>query len=472
MNCKTFLAVTLGLASVTATQGAKKRPNILFLISDDHSVPFLGCYDNEDIKTPNLDRFASEGMVFDRAYVTAPQSAPSRSSFFTGRSPVSTTMSMFSLPLPADVVSYPDILKENGYYIAVTGRSHHQDGLCRNPEIKADIAKHDLQSFGKRFDYHRMGGKPLPEFIEALDKWDGKKPFYAQVSFYDPHRPWDKNAIPETHDPSKIKLPLNHPDNTLVREDFARHYDEIARMDTEFGTMMEELDRRGMTDNTIVVFVGDNGSAVLRGKGTLYEYGINVPLIVRWPGHIPAGNFSSELVSGEDFAPTLLELVGCEPDEEMTGVSFAHTLLGKEGVNRQWIVAERGAHAEDLPVTTKDFDLIRAIVGDRYKLIYNPVRNLPYWPVDFSYEPFWLDLVEQNRTEKLAQQWQDLYFSGSRPMFELYDLQEDPAELVNLIGNPEYVAIEKELRNTLAEKMLLERDFVPLPYYSLDAEYK
>lgn len=467
---KTLLTAA-GLSLLALNASAAKKPNIVFIISDDHSTPFLGCYGTTDIKTPNLDKFASEGMAFDRAYVTSPQSAPSRSSFFSGRSPVSTTMSMFSLPLPADVITYPDILKQHGYYIGVTARSHHQDGLRRNKEIIEAVDRNRLRSFGQRFDYHRMGGKPLPEFISFLDKADKKKPFYVQVSFYDPHRPWDKNAIPVPHDPATIKLPPHYPDNELIREDFARHYDEISRMDTEFGKMMDELERRGLKDNTIVVFVGDNGSALLRGKGTLYELGINVPLIIRWPGHIPAGHMCHELISGEDFAPTLLALAGCEADEAMTGVDFSHTLLDRPGRNREWIVSERAAHAEDLPVTTKDFDLIRAIVGKRYKLIYNPVRELPYWPVDFSHESFWLDMVERNRTGFLTREWQQLYFS-ERPMFELYDLQEDPQELNNLAGKADYANIEKELRNTLAEKMLLDRDYVPLPFYSLDREYK
>jgi hypothetical protein len=136
-----------------------------------------------------------------------------------------------------------------------------------------------------------------------------------------------------------------------------------------------------------------------------------------------------------------------------------------------WVFSARGAHAEDLPVTTKDFDLIRAIVTDRYKLIYNPVRELPYWPVDFSHEPFWLDLVEQNRTGFIPREWKERYFS-ERPMFELYDLKNDPQELHNLAGLKEYAEIEKKLRDTMAEKMLVDRDYVPLPFYSLDKEYK
>ncbi len=450
---------------------AEERPNILFIISDDHSTPFLGCYGTDDIKTPNFDKFADEGMVFNRAYVTAPQSAPSRSSFFTGRSPISTTMSMFSLPLPADVITYPDILKESGYYVGVTARSHHQDGLRRNKDIIEAVDRNELRSFGQRLDYHKMGGQPYPEFINFLNAAGDSRPFYAQVSFYDPHRPWDHNAIAEPHDPATIKLPDNYPDTELIREDFARHYDEISRMDEVFGDMMAELERRGLADNTIVVFVGDNGSALLRGKGTLYEFGINIPLIVRWPGHIKGGTYSDELISGEDFAPTLLKMVGCEADDEMTGVDFSHTLLGKKGENREWVFAERAAHAEDLPVTTKDFDLIRCLVTDRYKMIYNPVRELAYWPVDFSYEPCWLDLVEKNRIGQLDRKWQQLYFS-TRPMFELYDLENDPQELVNLAGSAEYADVEKKLRNIMAEKMLLDRDYVPLPFYSLDEEYR
>lgn len=463
--------LTIGISFLTLSAMAAEKPNIVFIISDDHSTPFLGCYGTKDIKTPHLDKFAAEGMAFNRAYVTAPQSAPSRSSFFTGRSPISTTMSMFSLPLPANVTTYPDILKQNGYFIGVTARSHHQDGLRRNKDIMEAIDRNNLRSFGQRFDYHHMGGQPLPEFRSFLDKVNKKNPFYVQISFYDPHRPWDKNAIPEPHDPKTIKLPPNYPDNELIREDFARHYDEISRMDSEFGKMMEELEKRGLKENTIVVFVGDNGSALLRGKGTLYELGINVPLIIRWPGHIPAGKMNHELISGEDLAPTLLSLAGCKIDKKMTGVNFSHTLLNQSGKNREFVFAERAAHAEDLPITTKDFDLIRAIITDRYKIIYNPIHKLPYWPVDFSHEPFWNDLVEQNRIGFLPIEWKQLYFS-ERPMFELYDLKSDPQELNNLAGHLEYAEIEKRLRNTLAEKMLLDRDYVPLPFYSLDKEYK
>lgn len=468
-----FVAPTItlfGCSSLNAPQITK--PNIIFIVSDDHSAPFLGCYGTTDLRTPNLDKLASEGVLFNRAYVTAPQSAPSRSSFFTGRSPVSTTMSMFSLPLPADAITYPDVLKANGYYIGVAARSHHQDGLKRNKEIAETIIKHDMRTFGRRFDYHKEGGKPLTEFCAFLDTTPNDKPFYVQVSFYDPHRPWDKNAISQPHDPTQIRLPESYPDTPLIREDFARHYDEISRMDAEFGQMMDELKRRGLYENSIIVFVGDNGSALLRGKGTLYETGLNVPLIVKWSGIKDKGSVSNKIISGEDFAPTLIELIGAEQPKEMTGVSFLPILKGEaQSAQREYAFAARGAHAEDLPKTTKDFDLSRAIIGDRYKLIYNATWQLPYWPVDFSYEPFWKEMVDMNTKGALDSKWTALYFT-TRPMIELYDLQNDPKELTNLAGVEEYADIEKELRALLAERMLLDRDYVPLPFYSLDKEYR
>src|SRR5207253_5775927 len=108
-------------------------------------------------------------------------------------------------------------------------------------------------------------------------------------------RPLDRNAIPQPHDATKLKLPAHYPDTKLVREDFARYYDEIARFDGDFGQVLAELKKRGLAENTLVAFMGDNGASQLRGKGTLYEYGVHVPLIVRWPGKVKPGSATSEL---------------------------------------------------------------------------------------------------------------------------------------------------------------------------------
>ncbi len=165
-----------------------------------------------------------------------------------------------------------------------------------------------------------------------------------QLGSNDPHRRFGPNMAREPHDPAKLKLPRHFPDTPLVREDFDFYYDKISRFDDDFGTVMQLLEDRGLAANTLVVFLGDNGAALLRGKGTLYEFGINVPLILRWPGRIKPGRASSELVSGEDLASTFLEAAGVAAPREMTGRSFVRHLQGEGSTGRKHVFAERGAH--------------------------------------------------------------------------------------------------------------------------------
>jgi arylsulfatase A-like enzyme len=227
--------------------------------------------------------------------------------------------------------------------------------------------------------------------------------------------------------------------------------------------VLAELDKRGLAANTIVIFAGDNGASQFRGKGTLYEYGLRVPLMARWPGKVKAGVVSRDLISGEDLAPTLLEACGLKPLPEMTGRSFLKLLRGENHTGRQYVFAERGAHGSGLPTGTAPFDLGRVVIGQRYKLIYNALWQLPYQPVDFNGDAFWKELQQMNKDGKLSPEMSRLYFSPTRPMFELFDLEADPSEFNNLIDSPEHATIARELKAALQEWMILERDFLPLP---------
>jgi arylsulfatase A-like enzyme len=323
---------------MAADSTPSKRPNILLVLSDDHSYPHVGCYGNPDIKTPNLDRFAAQGMRLDRAYVSCPQCVPSRAAIMTGRSPVRIAMTRFSAPLPMDVVTYPELLRAQGYFTGVAGRTFHLDGAANAPESKRVFDKYGLQTFAKRLDYVKQAGRRpemLAQYSEFLDAVPKGKPFFLQLCFSDPHRPLDRNAIPEPHDPAKLRLPAHYPDTPAVREDFARYYDEISRFDGDFGTVLAELDRRGLAKDTLVAFTGDNGASQLRGKGTLYEFGIHVPLLVRWPGVARPGSSSAELISAEDLAPTFLDAAGVAAPKEMTGRSFARLLRGESFEGRK-----------------------------------------------------------------------------------------------------------------------------------------
>ncbi len=460
------MVAALLLAPLARLAAADSKPNVLLILSDDHSYPHVGCYGNKDIMTPNLDRFAAEGMRFDRAYVTSPQCVPSRASIFTGRSPVAIAMSRFSSPLPREIKTYPEALRAAGWFTGVAGRMYHMDGANVNvAESQTVFDKHKLITFPDRLDYVKMGSGSevgLAQFREFLDLKPAAKPFFLQLCSNDPHRPLNTQG-PVKHDPTTIKLPAHYPDTPLVREDFARYYDEIAHFDVFFGEVMAELEKRGLAANTLVAFMGDNGASQFRGKGTLYEFGIRVPLLVRWPGRVKPGSTSSELISGEDLAPTFLAAAGLPAPSEMTGKSFAKLLRGEPFSGRQFVFSERGAHGTNLPGNTADFDLGRVVVSKTHKLIYNALAELPYWPVDFAGNAFWQELVQRHEAGKLDAKFTKLYFAKPRPMFELYDLELDPGEFNNLAGTRDAASSEWELKAALQEWMILQRDFVPLP---------
>ena len=459
----------LSLIALTAPVVAADRPNVLVVLSDDHSAAHLGCYGNPDIKTPTFDAFAKTAVRFERAYVTCPQCVPSRASIMTGRSPVAIAMTRFSAPLPADVKTWLEVLRGRGYYTGVAGRQYHLDGAA-NPELNPVYQKHKLKTFPDRVDFVKTaapGRQCVDQFREFLDAAKDK-PFALQLCFSDPHRVYD---APKVHDPAKIALPKHYPDTPKVRDDFAAYYDEIARLDGHFALVLAELEKRKLADNTIVLFQGDNGSAQWRGKGTLYEFGINVPLMVRWPGVAKPGS-TAELVSGEDLAPTLLEACGEKPLKEMTGKSFAPLLKGESFVGRKFVFAERGAHGQGLPGKSNAFDLGRVVVSKTHKLIYNATYHLPYDAVDFGGSPMFTEVRELAKAKKLPEPLNALYDGRPRNMIEVFDLVNDPSEFVNLAGTPTAADAEAELRAALVEWMVLERDFLPLPTRAQKAKKK
>lgn len=443
------------------------RPNIVLILSDDHSFPNLGCYGDSNADTPNFDRFAAEGMRFDRAYTMAPQCVPSRASILTGRSPIAVDMTRFSAPLDREFRTFPEILREKGYFTGAIGRYFHLDG----PKVPRGISKQvfeerQLPSGEERFDFLQVNGSPRPRMRDVMAEFFemcGDDPYFLWANFHEPHRIWQPDNRP---DPEHLQLPPDVPDLPLIREDFANLYGILSQLDHKFGDMISYLDERGDRDNTIVIFMGDNGCALLRGKGTLYDRGCHVPLIIRWPKHIQAGTSTSHLLSGNDIAPTLLASAGIEVPSEMSGRSFLPLLDGQGAFSpRTAVFAERGVHAYGLPTNTIYFDLSRSVTTKTHRLIYNALWDRRFAPVDIEdyKRPFWADLVERHTAGSLPEPFDTLYFRQQRPIFELFDLQSDPYELTNLAGNSKFKRIEQDLKNRLAEWMILERDFLPLP---------
>jgi len=444
------------------------------ILSDDHSVPHLGCYGGPNAITPRLDAFAAEGMRFARAYTASPQCAPSRASIFFGQSPVALRVTRFTQPALASNRAVSDILREAGYWVGLDGRHHHLDGKRKEAaHVLEALESEGLKYLEERFDHVRVlstrGAENLAAIPgrvnEVLDQVPDSAPFFLYFGFSQPHRPWDQARHPQRFDPAKLVLPPDFPDLPEVRRDYASFHASLCDLDYGFGLLMDTLEDRGLSDNTIVVFVGDNGDSLLRGKGTLHERGLHVPLIVRWPGVVEPGSVSGALVGAEDIAGTLLEALGLPVPEEMGSVSFLPALKGRDYEEREYVYGERGWHYG--PITRTDgLDLSRSISDRRYRFLYNVLPERRFVPVDMVDKDSWAAIVEAHQKGELSELHERLYFPERRPVFELYDLERDPYEFDNLSGKSEYEDVEKRLREALAQWMVRESDYLPLPSLS------
>jgi arylsulfatase A-like enzyme len=467
LSRRQLLASAAAAPASLAQRSQAGKPNILLLVSDDHTAEFTGCYGNPTIRTPNLDKFASQGMLCEKMFTAAPQCVPSRASFMTGISPVAARMSRFSAALPREIKALPEYLREAGYFTGIAGRNHHLDG-SPNGKVSGPIyQRHNLSTFKDRVDFLDVSEPPqyLNRINAFFDQRPESKPFFLWFNFRDPHYPWDSNAIAQPHDPARIRVPDYLPDLKGVRSDLRRYYDEIARLDEDFGKIMSVLEKRGLTENTLVLFIGDNGIPMPHGKGTLYDPGLHVPCIARWPGRIQPDSRGRELLSGEDLTPTFLEAAGLSTPESMSGRSFLSMLTGRAGNPREYIFGARVTHGNrpfKEGTTTHTFDLSRCVRSDRYKLIYNYTPQQQYSPVDSYNDPGWVEMVDEHMWGRLPSKFDRAYFAA-RPVIELYDLQADPIEFNNIAGKPELAQIQRQLTEKLQEKMILDWDYLPLP---------
>jgi arylsulfatase A-like enzyme len=425
---------TLAAGAGSFAQPNGRLPNVVFLISDDHSYPDLGCNGNTVVQTPNLDRVAREGMRFTRCFVTSPQCSPNRSSILTGCAPHTTATSRLHTPLPDWEATFLEPLKERGYFVGAFRKVH------QGPEFDR-----------KRWNYY---GAASAKFDEFFEKRPADRPFFLHVGFTDPHRPYSDGAFQPPHDPAKVKVPRFLPDTPEVRRDLAHYHDEIARMDSECGQILDILKRRGLDDNTLVMFTGDNGMPFPRAKGTCYDAGINVPLLARWPGRIAPGLVREELIAHVDLPVTWLDAAGISKPAKMQGRSFLNLLAGRAGYQpRTEVCSERNWH--------DNFDPIRSVRTSRHKLIFNAAPHFPYRPAwDLENSPAWKSYLAESRAGKLSDQHMQL-LAPVRPMLELYDVAEDPDEFRNLASSPAHAEVLADLKRRLSQWMHETMDYLP-----------
>jgi arylsulfatase A-like enzyme len=426
-----FLGSSLGPIAAGA-QSSTTAPNVLFLISDDHSQPDLGCYGNRTVATPHLDRLAASGARFTNCFVASPQCSPNRSAIFTGCSPHTTSTSRLHTPMPAWEPTFLEPLRERGYFTGAVRKLH------QGP------------AFEKRFEYYESKPARITDFFDRLPK---NRPFWFQVGFTDPHRPYKPGAFQPPHDPARVQIPPFLPDTPEVRTDLAHYYDFIARMDSECGQILSALEERGLAQNTMVVFTGDNGMPFPRAKGTCYDSGIRVPLLVRWPGRVQPGRVVDDLVSHVDLAPTWLGAAGLAAPAKMQGRNILDLLLGRGPGPRQAVFSERNWH--------DNFDPIRCVRTARHKLIFNAAPHFPYRPAwDLTDSPTWQAMLRESRRGTLPLPLREL-FAPARPLVEVYDLERDPNEFHNLALSPDYQDVTRDLLDRLSQWMHETYDYLP-----------
>ena len=416
-----LIALLLCIAGVSLGQTApavNPLPNILWISAEDLS-PDFHCYGDEYSITPNLDRFAAQGARFTRAFSTAPVCSPSRCSIITGMyaSSVGGHHHRSRIELPADVKCFTEYLRAAGYF-------------CTN-NVKTDY----------NFPPPKAAWDQNGRNAHWRNRPDKSKPFFSVFNFTTTHeshamalegagdREVAELSPQERHDPADAKLPAYYPDTPVVRANWARYYDLITAMDKQVQAILDQLEKDGLAENTIVFFWGDHGRCLPRGKRWAYDSGLRVPLIVRWPGKIAPQTVREDLVTLMDLAPTLVSIAGQEVPPQMQG----RVILGeKTQPEPQYVFATRDRMDET-------FDMQRSVRDRRYRYIKNFHPELPYaQPVQYmDMSPIMKEWRRLAAADKLTGA-PALFFAKSKPAEELYDLEADPDEVKNLAGLPEH----------------------------------
>ncbi|QOV90394.1 sulfatase family protein [Humisphaera borealis] len=436
-----FALVTLNAGPVSAAE----RPNFLLIIADDLNWRDLGYEGNKDVVTPNLDKLRTEGMKLSGMYTPAPTCSPCRHALYTG------LYSMRSGAYPNHTRAYDGTksvfthLKANGYRVALQGKTHI-----------GPPASFPYEYIGKKGDDDFDASK---NFITA----DGTKPWLLVFASNDPHSPWTRG---NKADLAKISVPPYLHDNQVTRTLLADYYGEINKLDWQVGRLLKVLEEAGQSDNTLVMFVSEQGSSFpYGGKWSLYDNGIRVSGLVRWPGKVKPGSSSTALMQYVDVPPTFLAAAGIDPAKidvgcpdangktGFDGRSFLDVLTGKRDSLRDYIYAQHttvgiNGYKEPYP--------IRAVRDARYKYIRNLAPGNTYeiggihkgepiesWKADAATRP-----ELQARIDWLFK----------RPGEELYDVQNDEYETKNLAGDPAMAAIKTRLSAELDAWMAQQGD--------------
>jgi len=418
-----------------------ERPNVLLIHCHDLG-DLISCYPGNVAQTPNLARLAEEGVVFNNAFSCAPQCSPSRAGMYTGLHPCRHGLMGLANKgvwnLDPEVPNLVGTMRRAGYWTAQVGIFHiGGDPSAYGFEVSRRLVRSE---------------EVVRAAINVLESRPTEKPFFAVVGTFEPHRPYRDTWQPLLP-VDRIIVPPYLTDCLAGREELARFYGEVSHVDAAVGRLLDWLDRTALEDETLVVFTTDHGIAMPLAKGTLYDPGLKIALLLRWPGIIPQSRRIDRLVSNVDLFPSIVEAVGAQDHLPLglDGRSFWPAATGATYEARQQVFAE---------ITWHDFyQPMRSIRTETHKLIWNvePGKGLKI-PADVLRSPFVAAVRETLRN------W-------PRPEYELYDLRADPWERHNLAGQAEVAEVERELRARLQARLAFAKDPIlegpvePVPGY-------
>ena len=429
-----------------------KLPNLVLIIADDLGHDDLSPYGHDSIMTPHLQRLANEGMRFDNAFLTTSSCSPSRASIITGRYPHQTDAEELHWPVPKEQTTFVEKLKEKGYWTGAAGKWHLGDEIKDRFHVVKDVDSTGFQlptgEAGKAGNFEETlkgdAQSGCADWIPLMRERETGKPFFLWLAALDPHRPYHEKTLKDGARPDEIRVPPYQPDTPAVRADYQQYYDEITRLDQFVGEVLDELESQGVAENTLVLFMSDNGRPFPRDKTTLYDSGIKTPWIVRWPAGVAPGTVCKRLVSSVDIAKTFLSLAKIEkPGMTFEGVDLSPLLKEPEKPIRDYVFAEKNWHDYE--------DHARSVRNERYKYIRNYFEDLPLTPpADVVRSPTFVELIRLQEKGTLSPA-QSICFATPRPKEEIYDLKLDPFELKNLATDERYSPLLHAMQAALSD---------------------
>jgi uncharacterized sulfatase len=429
-------------------------------LSDDHGVDFLGCYGNKDVRTPNIDTLAREGMLFTNMFAASPTCAPSRSVLWTGLYPARNGCMGNHTTCRDDITALPTYLRQLGYRVVLANKFHAKprEKVFNFEYIEANLPRNPDNH--RKYRREGLNTEDVDELLAEHAKDQPNTPLCLIVGDSSPHVTWEPNKI---YNPAKLQLPPYIVDTELTRKAMANYYQDITTMDKRVGQVRAKLKKYGFEDNTLFIYTSDQGSEWPHSKWTVYDTGIRVPFIAAWPGKIKSRGGDSRttrtdaMISFVDITPTFIDIAGGRKPKGLDGRSFLNVLSGKTKTFRDCIYA---SHTRDGNMNVFPQRCVR---DTHYKYILNLLPENT-WTTHFtkvpgipeSHKQVWDTWVEKAKTDPKAAKLLDTI--EHHPAEELYDLRADPYELNNIAGKPEARTILKKMQGQLKAWMTSQND--------------